>query len=143
MSKNLSPLKLRPAWEIYPNLSKIKTLITNQIHFHARKSNSILTEKRKRIIKAIIAHKLSRLNITILSLQRIAHKPLTKFIMSIQRKLNHHSVTASQTQLVIFLHMMKVVETVETILLRIDNHNAYTNLDSKSIMITDNMVKSI
>ena len=103
-------------------------LITNQIHFHASKSNSILTEKRKRIIKAIIGHKLSRLNITILSLQRIAYKPLTKFIMSIQRKLNHHSVTASQTQLVIFLHMMKVVETVETILLRIDNHNAYTEI---------------
>ena len=39
--------------------------------------------------------------------------------------------------------LMKVVETVETILLRIDNHNAYTNLDSKSIIITDDMVKSI
>ena len=28
-------LSWRPAQEIYPNLSKIKTLLTNQIHFHA------------------------------------------------------------------------------------------------------------
>ena len=81
----ISPVKLRPAEEIYPNLSKIKTLVTGQIHFHASISNSFLSEKWRPTLKAIIAHKPSSLNITILSLQRIAHKLLTKFIMSIQR----------------------------------------------------------
>ena len=84
MSKS-SPVKLRPAYEIYPDLSKIKTLITGQIHFHANTSNSLLSEKWRPTLKAIIAHKLSSPNITILSLQRIADKLLTRVIMSIQR----------------------------------------------------------
>ena len=33
--QNLSSVKLRPAQGIYPNISKIKTLITRLIHFHA------------------------------------------------------------------------------------------------------------
>ena len=40
VSKNLSPVKLRPTEEIYSNLSEIKTMITSQIHFHVNDNSA-------------------------------------------------------------------------------------------------------